>query len=62
MRQELESMVHQLEAETADAGESAGGGRIPAGFCMLTCAVYKWKQLFDSVLKSYPHGNPQDLQ
>ena len=62
MRQELESMVHQLEAETADAGENAGGGRIPAGFCTLTCAVYKWKQLFDTVLKSYPHGNPQDLQ
>ena len=62
MRQELESMVHQLEAETADSGENAGRGRIPAGFCTLTCPVYKWRQLFDTVLKSYPHGDPQDPQ
>ena len=44
MRQELEAMVHQIEAETADAGENGGAGRIPAGFCTLTCPVYKWHQ------------------
>jgi hypothetical protein len=32
MRQELEAMVHQIEAETADAGENAGAGRTPGGF------------------------------
>ena len=62
MRQELEAMVHQVEAETADAGENAGAGRIPAGFCTLTCPVYKWSQLFDTVLKSYPAGDPEDPQ
>ena len=41
MRQELQAMVHQLEAETADQGENAGAGRIPAGVCTLTCPVYK---------------------
>jgi hypothetical protein len=45
MRQQLEAMVHQKEAETADAGENGGAGRIPAGFCTLTCPVYKWHQL-----------------
>ena len=44
MRQQLEAMVHQIEAETADLGENAGAGRIPAGFCTLTCPVYKWRQ------------------
>ena len=62
MRQELEAMVHQLETETADAGENQGRGRIPAGFCTLTCPVYKWRQLFDTVLKGYPHGDPDDPQ
>jgi len=62
MRQELEAMVHQVEAETADAGENAGAGRIPAGFCTLTCPVYKWRQLFDTVLKSYPRGDSEDPQ
>ena len=60
MRQELESMVHQLEAETADANENAGAGRIPAGFCTLTCSVYKWHQLYETVLKSYPSGDGTD--
>jgi hypothetical protein len=55
-------MVHQIEAETADAGENAGAGRIPGGFCTLTCPVYKWSQLFDTVLKSYPTGDPKDPQ
>ena len=32
MRQELDAMVHQIEAETADLGKNAGAGRIPAGF------------------------------
>ena len=41
MRQELEAMVHQVEAETADLGMNGGAGRIPSGFCTLTCAVYK---------------------
>ena len=60
MRQELEAMVHQIEAETTDAGENGGAGRIPAGFCTLTCPVYKWHQLYESVLKSYPSGAPHD--
>ena len=57
MRQELESLVHQLEAETADANENAGAGRIPAGFCTLTCSVYKWHQLHETLLKSYSSGD-----
>ena len=56
MRQELESMVHQIEAESADRGENAGQGRIPAAFCTLTCAVYKWEQLHSTILKSCRHG------
>ena len=38
-------MVHQVEAETADLGMNGGAGRIPSGFCTLTCADYKWAQL-----------------
>ena len=52
MRQELEAMVHQLEAETADNGENAGAGIIPCGFVTLTSAVYKWEQLHATMLKS----------
>lgn len=52
-------MVHQVEAETADLGMNGGAGRIPSGFCTLTCAVYKWAQLHETVLKSYPSG-PSD--
>ena len=62
MRQELEAMVHQVEAETADLNMNGGAGRIPSGFCTLTCAVYKWAQLHETVLKSYPSGpadNPE---
>ena len=59
MRQELEAMVHQVEAETADLGMNGGAGRIPSGFCTLTCAVYKWAQFHETVLKSYPSG-PSD--
>ena len=59
MRQHLEAMVHQVEAETADLGMNGGAGRIPAGFCTLTCAVYKWSQLHETLLKSYPSG-PSD--
>ena len=33
-----------------------------AVFCTLTCPVYKWRQLFDTVLKSYPRGDPEDPQ
>ena len=51
MRQQLQAMVHQIEAETADADENGGAGRVPAGFCTLTCPVYKWHQLHDCVLK-----------
>ena len=54
MRQELEAMVHQIEAETADAGENGGQGRVPAGFCTLTTAVYKWDQLYELLLLTYP--------
>ena len=60
MRQQLEAMVHQIEAETADLGLNGGAGIIPAGFCTLTCPVYKWAQLHHTVLKSYPTGDPMD--
>ena len=60
MRQRLDAMVNQIEAETADHKENAGQGRIPAGFCTLTCPVYKWEQLFDVVLRSYPSGDEGD--
>ena len=60
MHQKLEGMVNQIEAETADQGEHAYEGRIPGGFCTLTCPVYKWEQLFDVVLRSYPSGNADD--
>ena len=60
MRQELEAMVHQVEAETTDIGMNGGAGRIPAGFCTLTCAVYKWAQLHDTVLNAYPSGSSDD--
>ena len=53
MRQELESMVDQKETETADNDENDGAGRLPAGFCTLTCPVYKWAQLHTTLLKSY---------
>ena len=62
MRQELEAMVHQVEAETADLGMNGGAGRIPSGFCTLTCSVYKWAQLHETLLKAYPSGaaeNPE---
>ena len=61
MRQELESMVHQIEAETADNGENAGAGRIPAGFCTLTCAIYKWEQLHTTILKTLPPGSASEM-
>jgi hypothetical protein len=53
-------MVHQVEAETSDLGMNGGAGRIPAGFCTLTCAVYKWAQLHETVLKAYPSGSSDD--
>ena len=53
-------MVHQIETETADSGENGVSGRIPAGFCTLTCAVYKWQQLHNKTLKSYPSGSQDD--
>ncbi len=53
-------MVHQIETETADNGENAGAGRIPAGFSTMTCAVYKWEQLHTTILKSYPPGPASD--
>lgn len=61
MRQELESMVHQLETESADNDENAGAGRIPAGFCTLTCAIYKWEQLHSTILKTYPPGSANEI-
>ena len=60
MRQKLDGMVNQIEAETADQKENGGQGRIPGVFCTLTCPVYKWQQLFDVVLQSYPSGSPED--
>ena len=56
LRQHLEAMVHQVETEAADLGMNGGGGRIPAGLCTLTCAAYKWSQLHEMILKSYPSG------
>ena len=32
MRQQLEAMVHQIEAETADLGMNGGAGRFPSGY------------------------------
>ncbi len=61
MRQELESMVNQIETETADNGENGGAGRIPAGFSTMTCAVYKWEQLHTTILKSHPPGSASDV-
>ena len=60
MRQKLDGMVNQIEAETADQQENGGQGRIPGGFCTLTCPVYKWEQLFDMALKSYPSGSSEE--
>ena len=60
MRQKLEGMVNQVEAESAYNGENGGAGRIPAGFCTLTCLVYKWEQLFEITLRSCPSGSPDD--
>jgi hypothetical protein len=53
MRQCLEAMVDQKEQETADIGENMGRGRLPSGFCTLTCAVYRWSCLHDVILQSY---------
>ena len=60
MRQELEAMVHQVEAETADLGMNGGSGRIPSGFCTRTRPVYKLAQLHETLLKSYPSGPSDD--
>ena len=54
MRQRLESFVDQKEQETADVNENMGRGRLPAGFCTLTCAIYRWSSLHDIILQSYP--------
>ncbi|CAK0867486.1 unnamed protein product [Prorocentrum cordatum] len=57
MRQELEAMVHQIEAETADLGMNGGAGRIPSGFRTLTRSVYKWAQLHATLLKACPSSD-----
>ena len=54
MRQSLEAFVDQKEQETADVNENMGRGRLPAGFCTLTCAIYRWASLRDLILQSYP--------
>ena len=51
-RQELETMVEQKEAETAEAGENGGLGRTPALFTTCTTAPYKWEQLHAKILQS----------
>jgi hypothetical protein len=38
---------------------NGGAGRIRSGFCTLACLVYKWVQLHETVLISYPSG-PSD--
>ena len=57
MRQELEVMVYQVEAETADLGMNGGAGRIPSGFCTMMCSVYTWAQLRATLLKACPAGD-----
>ena len=57
MRQGFGAMVHWVEAETADLGANGGAGRIPSGFCTLTCSVHKWAQLHETLLKAYPSGD-----
>ena len=59
MRQQLEAMVDQIETETADLGENHGAGRLPAGFCTLTCQIFKWEQLYKTILKSYHSGSEE---
>ena len=54
MRQQLENMVHQLEAESADRKENGHAGRVPSAFVTLTSAIYKWEQLHTTILKSLP--------
>jgi DNA replication protein DnaC len=53
MRHTLETMVDQIEMETAESGENYGQGRLPAGFCTFTVAAYKWTQLHETCLLSY---------
>ena len=60
MRQKLDGMVNQIEAETADQQENGAQGRIPGTFCTFTCPVYKWEQLFDVVLKAYASGSAEN--
>ena len=60
IQQGPESMVHHVEAETADLGMNDGAGRISSCLCTLTCAVYKWVQLHDAILQSYPSGDSTD--
>ena len=60
MRQELEAMVHHIEAEMAGIGINGGAGRIPSGLCTLTCPVYKWAQLHAALLKAHLSGDADD--
>ena len=53
MRAELEALVEQKEDETAELGENAGKGRLPAVFTTLTASVYKWEQLHRLILQTY---------
>ena len=62
MRQRLESMVDQKEAETVEEYETLGRGRLPAAFATLTCSVYKWAQLHDVLLRSYPSAERQKFE
>ena len=62
MRQHLEAMVDQIESESAEAGANRGAGRLPAGFCTLTCQVFKWDQLFRTILKSYSSDSTECLE
>ena len=53
MRQRLEALVEQKEAETMEFQGSARHGRIPSGFTTFSVAVYKWAQLHELLLRSY---------
>ena len=57
MRQQLESMVDQIETEVLDSGNPAGS--LPGGFATLTTAIYKWEQLHTTILKSYDRSSTE---
>ena len=39
--------------EAAGLADNFASMAAPAGFCTLTCQIYKWEQLFKNILKGY---------